>query len=88
MLPTERGEAATWKAIRRYAWATAAFSLAVAPLGGVAGLIAAPLLGALLLIRVIRAQRLGTPQAGRSVFAFSIIYLLALFAAVIAGQIV
>jgi len=87
MLPTVRGEAAAWRAIRRYAWATALFSPAVAWMGGWIALLAAPLLGALLILRVIRAEKAGTPEAAGGVFAFSIVYLLAFFAAVGVGRV-
>lgn len=79
MLPVVKGVAVTGRAIRRYAWATAALSLfapLVLPSGGVLyGLLVLPFNGRLLQLSGALAAEPANPQRARSLFRWSILYL-------------
>ncbi len=79
MLPVVKGVAVTGRAIRRYAWATAALSLfapLVLPAGGVLyGLLVLPFNGRLLQLSGALAAEPANPQRARALFRWSIIYL-------------
>jgi protoheme IX farnesyltransferase len=89
MLPAVKSIAGTWRAIIRYAWMTALVSLALFAAG--AGWIygsAAVVSGGIFLVRIYRARNRHSEAEARSVFLYSIVYLLVLFAALIVDGIV
>ncbi|MBZ0264149.1 heme o synthase [bacterium] len=84
MMPLVIGETRTWASIMRYTIITILISVGLYFTGaGVLYLLAALILGGFLLRKTIEAQKTGSPQAARGVFGISIVYLLALFTALI-----
>lgn len=89
MLPVVKGDDATYKQILIYTYALILVSLAVFAVGaGWFYLVAALGLGAYLLRKALMARRLKTVPAMRGLFGFSIVYLFALFLALIADFLV
>jgi protoheme IX farnesyltransferase len=89
MLPVVKGDDATFRQILIYTYALILVSLAVFAVGaGWFYLVIALLLGGYLLKKAIVARRLKTVPAMRSLFGFSIVYLFALFLALIADILV
>jgi protoheme IX farnesyltransferase len=84
MMPGIVGEKATWAQILAYTLVTLALSALLAVFEpGWLYLLAAAGLGVWFLVAVIRGWRKGTDMAARGVFSVSIVYLLALFTAII-----
>ncbi len=89
MLPVVKGDDATYKQILIYTYALILVSLAVFAVGaGWLYLVAAVGLGGYLLKKAFMARRLKTVPAMRGLFGFSIVYLFALFLALIADILV
>ncbi len=89
MLPVVKGDDATYKQILIYTYALILVSLAVFAVGaGWLYLVVAVGLGAYLLRKALMARRLKTVPAMRGLFGFSIVYLFALFLALIADFLV
>jgi protoheme IX farnesyltransferase len=89
MLPVVKGDSATMRQILAYSFVLVAVSLAVY----VAGarwfyIVSAALLGIWLVKRGLEASRLRTEKSFRSLFGYSIIYLFALFTAMIVDTVV
>lgn len=89
MLPVVKGDDATYRQILIYTYALILVSLAVFAVGaGWLYLAVAVGLGAYLLRKALMARRLKTVPAMRGLFGFSIVYLFALFLALIADFLV
>jgi protoheme IX farnesyltransferase len=89
MLPVVKGDDATFRQILIYTYTLILVSLAVFAVGaGWFYLVIALLLGGYLLKKTIVARRLKTVPAMRSLFGFSIVYLFALFLALVADILV
>jgi heme o synthase len=87
MLPVVKGVDETWKSITRYTWLTLFSSLGLFFFGaGILYAVSAVVLGGMFLRRVYSARKHQAEAETRGVFRFSIVYLLALFAALIADR--
>jgi len=89
MLPVVKGDAETYLQIERYSVALVGLTLAMPLLnaGGVILAVAALALGTPFLWKAIRARRVASVEAAWSLFGFSIVYLFALFLAIIVDAI-
>lgn len=84
MLPVARGDAYTFRWILYYSFAAVAVSLTMFALGsGVFYLLGALALGAQLIRKALQAQKQNTLASQRGLFGYSIVYLFALFIAII-----
>ncbi|MDQ6670813.1 MAG: heme o synthase [Chloroflexota bacterium] len=83
MLPVVRGEDETRRQIALYSVLLVVLTLVLSPFGMMGGIyfVAAAVLGALFIRGALRLLRQATPQAARSLYLYSMVYLFALFAA-------
>ena len=89
MLPVVKGDAVTYRHIEIYTWALVALTLAM-PLLHAAGMVygaTALVLGTVFVWKTMRARREGTVRSAWGVFGYSILYLFALFAGIIADAV-
>ncbi|MFC2150611.1 protoheme IX farnesyltransferase, partial [Calditrichota bacterium] len=82
MLPVVVGDSETWKQIVKYTVVTLVFSVILSLTGsGIFYLAGAAILGGLFIRKAVNARAAGSIKAARGVFGYSIVYLLALFTA-------
>jgi protoheme IX farnesyltransferase len=89
MLPIVKGDGETYRQIVLYTWGLVALTLAM-PLLGAGGLVlsaTALVLGALFLLKAVRARRRARVRDAWGVFGYSILYLFVLFVGIIADSI-
>jgi protoheme IX farnesyltransferase len=90
MLPVVRGEDETRRQIGLYSVVLVVLTLVLSPFGmmGAIYFAAAVVLGALFIRAALRLWRQATPQAARSLYLYSILYLFALFTAMAVDRVV
>jgi heme o synthase len=90
MLPVVRGEDETRRQIVLYSVLLVVLTLVLSPFGMMGAIYfgAAVVLGALFIRGALRLWRQATPQAARSLYLYSILYLFALFAAMAVDRVV
>jgi heme o synthase len=90
MGPVVWGEARTHRAILLYTVITVAVAFLLVPAGaaGTVYALGAALLGVAFLVYAVRLRRQATPSSAMRLFAYSIVYLFLLFAAMVVDQLV
>ncbi len=89
MMPVVKGDASTLNQMLVYAFIVSAVSLVLVPLGaGWLYGIAATVLGVMFIARCFKARREMSESSARSLFGYSIVYLFALFLAMVADSLV